>query len=106
MHAAAMKPSYLSKDELPQDSIDQALAESKEQALAKVRDDMPEKARENMMKGVAAKAVRELEKRDVLMEQDLAMSDESMSVAKYLEQEGKRLGKEIKVKEWALFAIK
>ena len=45
---------------------------------------MPEKAKENMITGVKAKAERELEKRDVLMEQDLAMSEENMTVAKYL----------------------
>ena len=84
MHAAAMKPSYLTKDELPQEAVEEVLAESQEQALAKIREGMPEKAKENMITGVKAKAVRELEKRDVLMEQDLAMSEENMTVAKYL----------------------
>ena len=67
---------------------------------------MPEKAKEKMMQGVAAKAVRQLEKRDVLMEQELAMSEDNKTVAEYLREESKRLGKEIDIKEWALFAIK
>ena len=59
-----------------------------------------------MLQGVAMKAVRQLEKRDVLMEQELATSEESMTVGEYLKDEGKKLGKEIEIKEWALFVIK
>ena len=106
MHAAAMKPSYMNKGEIPEDAIEQALAEGKEQALLRMKDGMPEKAKEKMLQGVAAKAVRQLEKRDVLMEQELATSDASLTVAQYLKDEGKRLGKAIDIKEWALFAIK
>ena len=106
MHAAAMKPSYIQKGEIPPDAIVQALAEGKEQALLRMKEGMPEKAKEKMLQGVAAKAVRQLEKRDVLMEQELATSDASLTVAQYLKEEGQRLGKDIDIKEWALFAIK
>lgn len=67
---------------------------------------MPEKTKEKMLQGVATKAVRQLEKRDVLMEQELATSEASLTVAQYLKDESKRLGKEIEIKDWALFAIK
>merc|ERR1719464_1403369 len=106
MHTAAMKPSYMSKSEIPKDAIDQALAEDKEQALLRMKEGMQEKAKEKMLQGVAAKAVRQLEKQDVLMEQELATSDASLTVAQYLKDEGERLGKAIDIKEWALFAIK
>lgn len=106
MHAAAMKPSYITKDEIPEDAIEQALAEGKDQALLKMKEGMPEKAKEKMLQGVAQKAVRQLEKREALMEQELATSEASLTVAEYLKDESKRLGKEIDIKEWALFVIK
>jgi len=86
--------------------IDQVVEEAKEQAEQKLSPDMPEKARERAMAGVAAKAIQKLEKRDVLFEQELATSDESVSVKKFLEQESARLGKTISIKQWALFIIK
>ena len=58
MHAAAMKPSYITKEEIPKDVIEQALAEGKDQALLKMKEGMPEKAKEKMLQGVTQKAVR------------------------------------------------
>lgn len=40
-----------------------------------MKPDMPEKAKEKMLNGVANGAIKKLEKRDVLMEQDLATSE-------------------------------
>ena len=67
---------------------------------------MPEKARENMLKGIAKKAVSKLQKSEVLMEQELATSDENLTVAAYLDAESARLGKPVNVKEWVLFMIR
>ena len=41
---------------------------------------MPEKSREKALAGIVAKAKEKLEKRDVLMEQELATTDETMTV--------------------------
>ena len=60
MHAAAMKPSYLSKEEIPRESIDQVVEEAQDQAKDKLSADMPDKARERALAGVAAKAVQKL----------------------------------------------
>lgn len=67
---------------------------------------MPEKAREKALVGIVAKAKEKLHKRDVLMEQELATTDDCMTVAQYLKTESDKLGREIKVKQWVLFAIK
>ena len=67
---------------------------------------MPEKAREKALAGIVAKAKEKLEKRDVLMEQELATTDETMTVQAYLKGESEKLSREIKVKQWVLFAIK
>ena len=67
---------------------------------------MSEKAREKALAGIVAKAKEKLEKRDVFMEQELATTDETMTVKAYLKGESEKLGRELKVKQWVLFAIK
>lgn len=67
---------------------------------------MPEKAKEKMFAGIEKSAVNKLYKRDVLFAQELATSEESMTVEKFLQLESERLQEEIKIKEWTLFAIK
>jgi translation elongation factor EF-Ts len=84
LHAAAAKPSYTFKEELPEDAITQAVEEGKEQAKDKFKDNMPEKAREKAMAGIVAKAKEKLQKRDVLMEQDIAVFEEPVTVETYL----------------------
>ncbi len=42
MHTAAMKPSYLHKDEVPQSAKDQAISEQKEQTIAKLKEGTPD----------------------------------------------------------------
>jgi len=106
MHTAAMKPSYAEKSELPEDAIKQVLEEAREQAILSMKEDMPENAKEKMLTGVARKAVKKLEKRDVLMEQDLATSDKNITIRDYLKEEGDKLGCDINIKQWVLFAIK
>lgn len=80
LHAAAAKPSYTHKEELPEDVITQAVEEGKEQAAGKFNESMPEKAREKAMAGIVAKAKEKLHKRDVLMEQEIAVFDEPVTV--------------------------
>lgn len=67
---------------------------------------MPEKAKESMLNGISKKAVTKLYKNEVLMEQELATSDENQTVADYLAAESTRLGKPVNVKEWVLFMIR
>lgn len=106
LHAAAAKPTYTDKAELPEDLLKQAIEEGKAQAQDKLNDKMPEKAREKALAGIAAKAEEKLLKRDVLMEQELAVAEEPITVAAYLKEESKKLGKDIRIKQWTLFAIK
>lgn len=67
---------------------------------------MPEKAKDKMLEGVEKKAVSKLRKSEVLMEQELATSAESLTVAQFLGEESQRLGTEISIKEWTLFMIR
>lgn len=67
---------------------------------------MPEKAKDKMLEGVEKKAVSKLRKSEVLMEQELATSAESLTVAQFLGEESQRLGAEISIKEWTLFMIR
>ena len=59
-----------------------------------------------MLAGIAKKALSKLEKSEVLMEQELATSEASLTVAAYLDAESERLGRAISVKEWVLFMIR
>lgn len=67
---------------------------------------MPEKAKEQMLNGIAKKALQKLHKNEVLMEQELATSEENQTVGQYLAEESKRLGRDVSVKEWVLFMIR
>jgi len=67
---------------------------------------MPEQAKQKMLAGVEKKAVAKLQKAEVLMEQELATSEANQTVAKYLHDEGERLGRTITIKEWTLFMIR
>ena len=42
----------------------------------------------------------------MLLEQDLATTDETMTVEAFMKAESEKLGREIKIKQWVLFAIK
>ena len=67
---------------------------------------MPANAREKAIAGVTAKAIQKLQKRDVLLEQDLATTDETMTVKAFMKAGSEKFGREIKIKQWVLFAIK
>jgi len=86
--------------------IDQSIEEAKDLALQNAKEGMPEKAKEKMLAGIERKAVAKLQKAEVLLEQDLATSEESKTVRQYLSDEGKRLGSDISIKEWTLFMIR
>lgn len=75
MHTAAMKPSYLTSDQVPQSAKDQAIEEQKDITLAKLKADMPAAAKEKALAGAAKSAVSKLLKSEVLMEQELATSE-------------------------------
>ncbi len=106
MHAAAMKPSYTTADELPQQSIDEAIQEAKDLALKNAKEGMPEHAKQKMLQGIEKKAESKLRKSEVLMEQELATSETNQTVAQYLKDESARLGKDVSIKQWALFMIR
>lgn len=106
MHTAAMKPSYLHKDEVPQSAKDQAISEQKEQTIAKLKEGTPDSQRDKALAGAEKSAVAKLLKAEVLLEQDLATSDTNQTVAQYLKEESDKLGLKIEIKDWALFQIK
>ena len=106
MHTAAMKPSYLNKEEVPQSAKDQAIAEQKEQTLAKLKEGTTEQAREKAIAGAEKSAVSKLLKAEVLLEQDLATSEASETVAQYLKSSSEKIGAKIEIRSWALFQIK
>jgi elongation factor Ts len=106
MHAAAMKPSFLSKEEVPESLLTQTREEAKAQleATQQVGTDDPKKLAK-IIEGKQNKAISLLYKRDVLYEQELATSADSMTVGKYLKEESKRIGSDVSIKDWALFVI-
>ena len=106
MHTAAMKPSYLTSDEVPQSAKDQAIEEQRDITLSKLKPDMHEAAKEKALAGAANSAVSKLFKSEVLLEQELATSESAQTVALFLKDESERLGVPIEIKNWALFQIK
>lgn len=81
MHIAAMKPLYFNKEEVPKEERDKWLEEGKEKQVTKMYQKL------------------------VLMEQDLATSDESIRVKAFLKEKEKEVGSRVQVKDWALFTI-
>lgn len=82
LHIAAMKPIYLNKKEVPEEVKQKELAgESGEKALWKMF------------------------VRDVLMEQELATSEESIKVKQLIRERESELSTPLSIKEWALFHI-
>lgn len=82
LHIAAMKPVYLNKKEVPQ-----------------------EVKQELLDKGPGDKALWKMFNSDVLMEQELATSEESLKVKQYIRQREDELGTPLVIHEWALFNI-
>jgi translation elongation factor EF-Ts len=81
MHTAAMKPSYLKTEEVPQSAKDQAINEQREITIGKLKEGTPEAQKEKAIAGAEKTAVAKLLKSEVLMEQELATSEESQTVA-------------------------
>ena len=106
MHTAAMKPSYLTKDEVPQSAKDQAIIEQKEQTIAKLKEGTTDAAKEKAIAGAEKSAVSKLLKAEVLMEQDLATSEAIETVAQFLKSSSDKIGAKIEIRSWALFQIK
>lgn len=101
-----MKPSYLAKEDVPQSAKDQAIVEQRDLTISKFKEDMPEKAKEKAIAGAEKTAVSKLMKNEVLLEQELATSDASQTVAQFLKSEGENLGVKIEIRDWCLFQIK
>lgn len=87
MHTAAMKPSYHTVDQVPQEVKDKAIEIQREQTLQKLGEDVPEAKKEKALAGASKSAITKLNKAEVLLEQDLATSDKSETVAQYLKSE-------------------
>lgn len=82
MHIAAMKPTYLKREDIPAEVEQEILdGENGERALKKYI------------------------KRDVLWEQELATAEKSETVGKFLSSQGKQMGSKILVNDWALFVV-
>lgn len=106
MHAAAMKPSYQTRSDVPASVIEEAKEEAKAQLDAQGDVQTQDTAKlSKIMEGKMSKAVQLLYKRDVLFEQDLATSADNLTVEKFLKQESTRLGSAVTIKDWALFVI-
>jgi translation elongation factor EF-Ts len=81
-HIAAMKPTYIKEEFIPE-SVKNEILES-----------------EN-----GQRALKKFIKRDVLWQQELATSEKSESVGQFFKQRSKAFGTEIAIKNWALFMI-
>lgn len=68
MHTAAMKPSYHSIDQVPEQAKEKAIEIQQEQTLAKLGENVPEAKKEKAMAGAAKTAVSKLNKAEVLLE--------------------------------------
>ena len=82
MHIAAMKPTYMKQDMIPEEVKQQILDGDK-----------------------GEKALKKYIKRDVLWEQELATSEKSMTVGKFLKQKSREMNTSISIPHWALFMI-
>ena len=94
MQAAAMNPMYLSKDDVDADYI----AKEKEIIVAQIKEDpkmssKPQNIIDGMVEGKMSKQLKEV----CLLEQQY-VKDGNMSVAKYVEEEAKKLGANISIK--------
>ena len=94
MQAAAMNPMYLSKDDVDADYI----AKEKEIIVAQIKEDpkmssKPQNIIDGMVEGKMSKQLKEV----CLLEQQY-VKDGNMSVAKYVEEEAKKLGAKIAIK--------
>lgn len=72
--------------------------------------ELPSQAREQIMNEQATpeaqkKALEKLLAREVMMEQELATSDEPLKIKDLLKQKEEELKTSISIKEWALFNI-
>lgn len=101
-----MKPSYLSKEDVPQSAKDQAIAEQRDITIGKLKEGTSDAQKEKAIAGAEKTAVSKLMKAEVLMEQELATSETSETVAQFLKSEGDKLGVKIIIRDWALFQIK
>ena len=82
MHIAAMKPTFLK------------------------REDIPEHVKEEIIAGEdGEKALKKYIKRDVLWEQELATAEKSETVGRFLESRAKQMKTDLVIKNWALFMI-
>lgn len=77
-----MKPVYLNKKEVPQAQKDEALA-----------------------KGPGDKSLWALYNREVLMEQELATSEDPLKVKQLIRNREAELGLPLRIQEWAFFNI-
>lgn len=82
MHIAAMKPTFIKKEDIPEEVQNEILESEKGQ-----------------------KALKQYIKRDVLWEQDLATAEKNESVGKFFSRMQKSMGSKITIENWALFMI-
>jgi len=99
MHVAAINPIYLSKDQVSADYI----AREREIAESQIKEDpkmssKPENIIKNMVEGKINKQLKEV----CLLEQAY-VKDSSLTVAKYVEQEAKRVNANVKVKSFVRY---
>lgn len=107
IHSAAMKPGYLNKEDVDEKTINDTLEEAEVAAQKNLKEGMPDHVAQKVIDGVKNKALSQMHKRDVLMEQDLATSEEKQLIKDYLKAQQKELGtSKLDIDEWVLFAIR
>lgn len=97
MHVVSAKPQYVTKEEVPQDMIENE--RRIEAGKADLADKKPE-IREKIVQGRVDKILAER----CLLEQPF-VKDGSFTVGKYLQTKGKELGAELKAERFALFIL-
>lgn len=85
MHIAAMKPVYTTEQDIP--------AEVRQQVLDEAQDLKPDKV------------LKKFIKRDVLYEQEFAMSDKFKNVKSYIDAKGREVKTKLDINEWVLFSV-
>lgn len=82
MHIAAMKPTFIKKEDIPESVKNEVLESDK-----------------------GEKALKQYIKRDVLWEQELATAEKSETVGKFMARMQRSFGTKINIENWALFMI-
>lgn len=97
LQIAAMRPKYLSADEVPNDYKSEQIELFKQEAI---KEGKPEHIAERIAQGRLKKSLQEI----VLLDQPF-FKDQNLTISKYLEQESKKLGVKIKFERFVRYEL-